>query len=387
MFVLYLAAFAYKSSIVGFQHSHNNAKQVDGPTIAIRCLQMFRLVSIPRDLQVLLITQSSIKITKLLRRIFLKIYTIGVFFCCGSFFFATIGVFCFGGLISKSSSDVNYDELLNSEYGQNGYWSLNFNDFISAFVTLFVCLHVSDFDVISTGFTAVTTNAAKLFFVAWYIVGVLLMLNILKSFFLGEFLLYFAFSNTKKTGLKTPKLSPEFRNGVKKVQEEEEETNTGIQKTKKNDTTLLKSRLLKSINNPMHYIVDDVDDENKKTEVKKNKDSEVKVDKKFEEIKKNVDNNNTSNKYNNESIYDNNNKNVNNNDSNSVNNNNNLNGITEGCDATNDSSNDKKKSNSNNHSNIFNNSKNRVFEDDNTSVADSEVSDRETFLLTTSIIY
>ena len=59
---------------------------------------------------------------------------------------------------------------------------------IGAYITLFCCLHVSDFDVITSGFTAATSNASRLYFAAWYVMGVLLLLNIVKSFFLADFM-------------------------------------------------------------------------------------------------------------------------------------------------------------------------------------------------------
>ena len=47
---------------------------------------------------------------------------------------------------------------------------------------------MSDFDVITSGFTAATSNASRLYFSAWYVMGVLLLLNIVKSFFLADFM-------------------------------------------------------------------------------------------------------------------------------------------------------------------------------------------------------
>jgi len=49
-----------------------------------------------------------------------------------------------------------------------GYWDLNFNDYASGFVTLFCALHVSDWDVITSGFSAVTSDAnGRVFFSSW----------------------------------------------------------------------------------------------------------------------------------------------------------------------------------------------------------------------------
>lgn len=118
-----------------------------------------------------------------------KIYTLSIAFFCVSYVFASIGVFCFGGLIQKGSdNNPHYQALQDSRFAQNGFWGLNFNDFTGAFMTLFCCLHVSDFDVIASGYLAVTSQASRLYFAGWYVIGVLLLLNIVKSFFLADFM-------------------------------------------------------------------------------------------------------------------------------------------------------------------------------------------------------
>jgi hypothetical protein len=68
------------------------------------------------------------------------------------------------------------------------FYTLNFNDYPGAFITLFSCLHVSDFDVITNGFVAVTSKYSRIYFTFWYVLGTLLMLNVLKSLALVGFL-------------------------------------------------------------------------------------------------------------------------------------------------------------------------------------------------------
>ena len=58
---------------------------------------------------------------------------------------------------------------------------------VSAFSTLFCALRISDFDVITEGFSIVTSKFARLYFVLWYIFGVLLFFNVLKSYFISVF--------------------------------------------------------------------------------------------------------------------------------------------------------------------------------------------------------
>jgi hypothetical protein len=146
----------------------------------------------PRNIRYFFENRGLKRFARLLRRILSKTLTISIVFLCAGYVFATIGLFLYGGLINKSPiSNEHYDQLVTSRYGVAGYYPLNFNDFMSACITLFCCLHVSDFDIIASGFTATTSEDAKVYFALWYVVGVLLMLNILKSFFLGEFLALF----------------------------------------------------------------------------------------------------------------------------------------------------------------------------------------------------
>ena len=155
----------------------------------IRIVLMARLILLPRNIRLIFEGRQEItKFTRLLRRIFSKIATLAIVFLCVGYIFASLGVFAYGGLVRHDSSDSGF---LHSAYVSNGFWALNFNDFASACMTLFACLHVSDFDVIATGFTTTTSNWSRLYFTLWYVVGVLLMLNVVKSFFLGEFLALF----------------------------------------------------------------------------------------------------------------------------------------------------------------------------------------------------
>lgn len=162
---------------------------INPSTMALKILLMVRLVLLPRNVRLLVdYSQQMTKLARLIRRVIGKITTISIVFLCTGYIFASLGILLFGGKIRKVGGP---DDLYSSDYAIDGYWPLNFNDFASASMTLFSCLKVSDFDIITTGFTSTTSNWARLYFTVWYIVGVLLFLNIIKAFFLGEFLLLF----------------------------------------------------------------------------------------------------------------------------------------------------------------------------------------------------
>lgn len=141
-----------------------------------------------------------IKLSKIFYKILKKVYTLGSVFFILFYFFTTYGIYLFGGVIRK---DLTENELFaNSLYVQYGYFPLNFNDFFSSVMTLFAALHVSDFDIVATGFFYAKVGnktikesdvyyGPRIFFAFWYVIGVLLMLNILKAFFMKEFFEYF----------------------------------------------------------------------------------------------------------------------------------------------------------------------------------------------------
>ncbi|RYH05590.1 hypothetical protein EON65_44275, partial [archaeon] len=176
--------------------------RINGCTTIIKILLMTRFILLPRNIRYIYdVDKQMSKLARLLRRIFAKIATLSIVFLCTGYLFASFGQMLFGGAMNKDSSN---DDLQTSLYAKKDYWALNFNDFVSACMTLFTCLRVSDFDIIASGFSTVTTNGAKVYFTAWYLVGTLLFLNILKSFFLGEFLILFGKSSMGTFKRKAP---------------------------------------------------------------------------------------------------------------------------------------------------------------------------------------
>ena len=101
------------------------------------------------------------------------------------FTYAQLGVLIFGGKMPVAG---NNQELDYSRYGQGNMYILNFNDMGYSFSTLFCCLRISDFDVVSQGFEIVTNSRlVRLYFLFWYMMGTLLFFNILKSYFICVF--------------------------------------------------------------------------------------------------------------------------------------------------------------------------------------------------------
>lgn len=104
------------------------------------------------------------------------------------YFFATLGVQLFGGLVNKDGERREYALLNEVAFGQAGYWPNNFNDIMSGIIVCFELIMVNNWMVIAEGFAVVTNKWSRLFFVSFYVVGVLIILNIVTAFALDAFM-------------------------------------------------------------------------------------------------------------------------------------------------------------------------------------------------------
>ncbi|KAF0709363.1 Aste57867_5953 [Aphanomyces stellatus] len=106
---------------------------------------------------------------------------------CNMNIFALVGLQLFGGKISPGR--LRTDPLfVNSSYAAAaGYAANNFNDVPSGMVTLFELLVVNNWYVIVDGHVLVTSVWARVFFVAFWLGGVLLTLNLIIASILDAF--------------------------------------------------------------------------------------------------------------------------------------------------------------------------------------------------------
>ena len=90
--------------------------------------------------------------------------------------YASLGVHAFGGTIWVDNPDI----VANAqEYARDGYWPLNFNDFSSAYVMLFQLLVVNNWYILMEGtVAAVGSRWARAYFLVFYLIGVIIVLNI-----------------------------------------------------------------------------------------------------------------------------------------------------------------------------------------------------------------
>jgi len=120
------------------------------------------------------------------------------------FVFASLGMQIFGGVITtdRTSGLVITPEqaraLADSEFGQSGYYPNSFNDLPSGFVTLFELLVVNNWQVITSGYTAVLGNYARWYFILFWAVGVVVMLNVMVAFVLESYEAYGGFDASEQ---------------------------------------------------------------------------------------------------------------------------------------------------------------------------------------------
>jgi len=113
------------------------------------------------------------------------------------YFFSFLGMQLFGGKINTDPKSPYSKPVAATDYAGADYYANNFNDMPSGMVTLFECIVVNNWFEIVDGFSAAVANSpflgisgtvwAPAFFIAWYIFGVLITMNIVISFVLNEF--------------------------------------------------------------------------------------------------------------------------------------------------------------------------------------------------------
>ena len=147
--------------------------------LVLRLLRLLRLLTKVRTFRGVIVTfvRTLPAARALLLTMLLLMYT-----------FAATGTHLFGGLITtdRESGDVLSPRLAKaleaSAFGSSGYYPNSFNDLPSGMVTLFELLVVNNWFVIVSGYEATAGVGARAFFIAFYVVGVIVMLNVCVAF-------------------------------------------------------------------------------------------------------------------------------------------------------------------------------------------------------------
>ncbi|XP_066953785.1 two pore calcium channel protein 1-like isoform X3 [Macrobrachium rosenbergii] len=116
------------------------------------------------------------------------------------YIFAIIGVESFQGLVRFSGYDnkegtelfCGNKKLNNTEFWHVQYCNNNFNNIIRALIVMFELTVVNQWHVIAYGFASVTNSWARLYFVVFHLICVIVVLNIFTAFVLEVFILEYS---------------------------------------------------------------------------------------------------------------------------------------------------------------------------------------------------
>eukprot|EP01065_Artemidia_motanka_P021707 TRINITY_DN2595_c1_g1_i1.p1 TRINITY_DN2595_c1_g1~~TRINITY_DN2595_c1_g1_i1.p1 ORF type:complete len:1100 (+),score=276.63 TRINITY_DN2595_c1_g1_i1:98-3301(+) len=108
---------------------------------------------------------------------------------CIMYAFSCLGCDLFGGKMNRDPASHYYHALVdgNTTYAQSGWWPMNFNDMGSGMVMLFGCLVMNSWDNYVAAYVTVTSKWARIYFIAFWVVGYIACFNIVISAILNKF--------------------------------------------------------------------------------------------------------------------------------------------------------------------------------------------------------
>ncbi|XP_008939639.1 PREDICTED: two pore calcium channel protein 1-like, partial [Merops nubicus] len=173
-----------------------NSQQILDIVFILRVLRLIRIVDSIQRFRVIMNTLINIVPTML---------TFGgltlVVYCV----FAIIGMELFHGKIQFFPANSNAPHALecgnpalkDSLFARGKYCKNNFNNFASSFIVLMELTVVNQWHVFANGFASVTAPPAKLFFIAFHIVMVIIIVNIFVSFILEAFFVEYSLEKSE----------------------------------------------------------------------------------------------------------------------------------------------------------------------------------------------
>lgn len=151
----------------------------------INMLIIFRLLRIVPSIKSLsLIVETLIKLLKHLR-------PFGGIIVASYYVFAILGMMLFEGVTSPSAVGAEKTRILSQKCGsfdQLQYYANNFDDFGAALVVLWDLMVVNNWHVFLKEYAAVVSSWSQLYFVAWYLISVILIINLFIALILEAFI-------------------------------------------------------------------------------------------------------------------------------------------------------------------------------------------------------
>ncbi|XP_076026828.1 two pore segment channel 3 [Genypterus blacodes] len=162
------------------------SRQILDIVFILRVLRLIRVVDSIKRFQTIINT---------LVRIGPTILTFGQLIIVIYYIFAMVGMELFKGKVEFFEADSSNPakaycgnpQLKNSIFAQLDYCKNNFNNVVSSFILLVELTVVNQWHILSSGFATVTHSSARIFFVLFHIVVVIIIINIFVAFVLEAF--------------------------------------------------------------------------------------------------------------------------------------------------------------------------------------------------------
>ncbi|XP_062845823.1 two pore segment channel 3 [Trichomycterus rosablanca] len=162
------------------------SRQILDIVFILRVLRLIRVVDTIQRFRAIINT---------LIKIGAPILTFGQLILVVYYIFAMVGMELFKGKVQFFGADSTDPareycgnlRLNGSAFARNNYCKNNFNDVVSSFILLLELTVVNQWHVLTGGFTAVTHGSARIFFILFHIVVVIIIINIFVAFILEAF--------------------------------------------------------------------------------------------------------------------------------------------------------------------------------------------------------
>jgi len=108
---------------------------------------------------------------------------------CVVFLWSWIGMFWFGGKITRDPNNPLAARLEGTDFAGSFYWANNFNDMLSGLNVCYNLLVINNWNVLESGIMAICdTKYYRFYFLSFYIVGVMIVNNLVVALIIDYFL-------------------------------------------------------------------------------------------------------------------------------------------------------------------------------------------------------
>ena len=169
-------------NIISFFIDNQNKQAVQFLSISITFIRMIRLLRVLRVLsEFRVVTNTIVHVLPALMRYFAVL--LGIFYT-----YAIVGMELFGNKLDVTKLSYPYNIQLNqSSYVLSEYQRNNFDSIANSFVTLFEQMVVNNWPIVMEGCVASTGYWSVLYFISFYLITVITVMNVLIAFLLDAY--------------------------------------------------------------------------------------------------------------------------------------------------------------------------------------------------------